>query len=228
MTRNTLLLIVAAVIGLLTFAGVSKFLDTRTKAALEDAGDSLRLHIAATDARLEAYSADSARFETEREQFDAVESSLRADLEVAEGKRQVVIVSRDSARATIQIDTLTAPLRNLLTLERKAAVSFRRERDILARRVRNLDARAVIDSTELAQLGALIRTVRAERDSAMTIIAGHEGRLEFNFFRNLFQDLPRKAACAGAGAIVAEVNNGKALTGAAIALGICLAGEAIF
>ncbi len=227
MTRNTLLLIVAAVIGLLTFAGVSKFLDTRTKAALEAAGDSLRLHIAATDARLEAYSADSARFETEREQFDAVESSLRADLEVAEGKRQVVIVSRDSARATIQIDTLTPQLRNMIVLEREVAVSFRRERDILARRVRNLDARAVIDSTELAQLGALIRTVRAERDSAMTIIAGHEGRLEFNFFRNLFQDLPRKAACAGAGAIVAEVNNGKALTGAAIALGVCLAVEAI-
>ncbi|KKK58842.1 hypothetical protein LCGC14_3040390, partial [marine sediment metagenome] len=79
-----------------------------------------------------------------------------------------------------------------------------------------------------AQLGALIRAVRAERDSAMVIIAGHEKRLEFNFFRSLFQDLPRKAACAVGGSIVAELNNGKALTGAAIALGVCLAVEAIF
>jgi hypothetical protein len=49
-----------------------------------------------------------------------------------------------------------------------------------------------------------------------------------NFFRDLFKDIPRKLACAGAGAVVAEINNGKALTGAAVALVICLAGEALF
>ncbi len=227
MTRNVMMAIVIAVIGLLVFAGVSKFFDARKIDALTDAGDSLRLHIAGTDVRLDAYSADSVEFEAKREEFRALESALRADLKTAEGRTQVVVVSRDSARVTIDIDTLTAPLRNLLNLERKAAVSYRRERDILARRVRNLEAKTVVDSTELAQLGALIRTVRAERDSAMTIIAGHEGWLGWSFAK-LFQDIPRKLACAGGGAIVAEVNNGKALTGAAIALGVCLAVEAIF
>ena len=228
MTRNAMLIIVAATIALLTFAGVSKFFDGRTKDALRAEADSLRLHITGTDVRLEAYSGDSARFETERQQFRALESSLRSDLRSAKGRTRVVIVSRDSAFATIDIDTLSAGLRNLLAIQREVAVSFRRERDILARRVRNLKARSVTDSTELVQLGVLIEAVRAERDSAMIIIAGHEKRLEFNFFRSLFQDLPRKAACAGAGAIVAEVNNGKALTGAAIALGVCLAVGAIF
>ncbi len=222
MTRNMMALIVLAVLVLLIGAGVSKYLDSRTIDALEVAATSLRLHISATDVRLEAYSLDSARFQTVRDSFRARESSLRADLKTAEGRTTVTIVSRDSARATIEIDTLTPQLRNMIVLEREAAVTFRVERDILARRVRNLEAISVIDSTELAQLGALIRAVRAERDSAMTIIAGHEARLEFNFFRSLFQDLPRKAACAGGGAVVAEVNKGEVLTGAAIGLGVCL------
>jgi len=223
MTRNLLALIVLAVLMLIVGAGVSKYLDGRTIDALEVAADSLRLEMAATDLLLLIYSADSTRFETEREQFRALESSLRSDLRSAEGRTRLVIVSRDSAFATIDIDTLSAGLRNLLAIQLEVAVSFRGERDILARRVGNLEARSVIDSTELAQLGALIRAVRAERDSAMTIIAGHEARLEFNFFRSLFEDLPRKAACAGAGAIVAELNDGQVLVGAAVALGVCLA-----
>ena len=227
MTRNAMLIIVAATIGLLTFAGVSKFFDARKIDKLKDAGDSLRLHIAATDVRLASYVTDSTNFAAARDSFDILSASLRHNLKIAKGRTRVVIVSRDSAFATIDIDTLSAGLRNLLAIQREVAVSFRRERDILARRVRNLKARSVTDSTELVQLGVLIEAVRAERDSAMIIIAGHEKRLEFNFFRSLFQDLPRKAACAGAGAIVAEINNGKALTGAAIALGVCLAVEAI-
>lgn len=226
MTRTVLTL---AILGCLVFigAGVSKYLDSRTIDKLEVAADSLRLHIAATDVRLEAYSADSTRFEAMRDSFRLVSSSLRADLKSARGRTRLVIESRDSARATIRIDTLTPQLRDMIVLEREAAVSFRVERDIFARRVRNLEARSVVDSTELAQLGALIRAVRAERDSAMVIVAGHEARLELSFFRSLFRDLPRKAACAGGGAVVAAVNNGKELTGAAIGLGVCLFVEAI-
>ena len=227
MTRTVLTL---AILGCLVFigAGVSKYLDSRTIDKLEVAADSLRLQIVATDVRLEAYSADSTRFEAEREQFRTLESSLRADLQAATGRTRLVIESLNSAQATIDVDTLSAGLRNLLAIQLEVAESYRSERDIMARRVRNLEAKSVVDSTELAQLGALIQAVRAERDSAMAIVAGHEARLEFNFFRSLFQDLPRKAACAAGGAIVAAVNNGKELTGALIGLGVCLAVEAIF
>lgn len=226
MTRTVLILATLAVM-LFIGSGISKYLDGRTIDALEVATDSLRLRIFATDLRLDIYTIDSARFEAKREQFRALESSLRADLKTANGRTRVVIKSLDSAYATIDIDTLSAGLRNLLAIQREVAVSFRRERDIFARRVRNLEARSVIDSTELAQLGALIRTVRAERDSAMTIIAGHEKRLEFNFFSKLFQDLPRKAACGVGGAIVAELNEGEVLLGAVIGLATCLVVEAI-
>ncbi len=220
MTRTVMSLVL---LGCLLFIGLGvwKYLDSRTIDKLQAAADSLRLEISATDVRLEAYSADSTRFQAVRDSFQVLSDSLQADLERAKGRTRVVIVSRDSARATIDLDTLTAPLRNLLTLERKAAVSFRRERDILARRVGNLEARSAIDSTELAQLNVLIRAVRAERDGAMSIIAGHEKRIGWSFAK-LFQDIPRKLACAGGGAIVAEVNDGNVLLGAVIGLATCL------
>ncbi len=221
MTRNIMLLIVLGTVSVLILAGVSKVLDSREIDELKAAATSLRLHVAATNVRLETYSADSVHFAAARDSFDLLNASLRHDLKLARGRTRVVVVSRDSARATIEIDTLTPQLRNMIVLEREAAVSFRRERDILARSVRNLEAKSVIDSTELAQLGALIRAVRAERDSAMKIIAGHEGRLGWSFGK-LFQDLPRKAACAGAGAIVAEINDGEVLLGAVIGLATCL------
>ena len=226
MTRNIMPLVVLGTVSVLILAGVSKVLDNRKIDELKAAGDSLRLHVAATNVRLETYSADSVHFAVARDSFDLLNASLRHDLKLARGRTRVVVVARDSARATIEIDTLTPQLRNMIVLEREAAVSFRRERDILARRVQNFEARSVIDSTELAQLGALIRAVRAERDSAMSIIAGHEGRLGWSFGK-LFEDIPRKLACATGGAIAAELNDGKALTGAAVALGVCLAVEAI-
>ena len=221
MTRNLMLLIVLGTVSVLILAGVSKVLDSRTIDALDVAADSLRLRIFATNLRLDIYTIDSARFQAQREQFRARQSALRHDLKLARGRTRVVVVSRDSARVTIEIDTLTPQLRNMIVLEREAAVSFRRERDIERGLRLNLEARSVIDSTELAQLGALIRAVRAERDSAMSIIAGHEGRLGWSFGK-LFEDIPRKLACAAGGAIVAEINDGEVLLGAVIGLATCL------
>ena len=221
MTRTGILWVLAACFAFVILSGISKYLDSRTIDALDVAADSLRLRIFATNLRLDIYTIDSARFQAQREQFRARQSALRHDLKLARGRTRVVIVSRDSARATIEIDTLTPQLRNMIVLEREAAVSFRRERDIERGLRLNLEARSVIDSTELAQLGALIRAVRAERDSAMSIIAGHEGRLGWSFGK-LFEDIPRKLACAAGGAIVAEINDGEVLLGAVIGLATCL------
>ena len=221
MTRTVLSL---AILGCALFIvlGVWKYLDSRTIDRLEAAASSLRLRISTTNARLKTYSVDSARFETERQQFHALEAALRADLNSARGRTRVVTESRDSAFATIDVDTLSAGLRNLLAIQREVAKSFKAERDLereLREKVLAQLARTVV---RLRKAEVLLSTVIAQRDSAVSIIAGHEKRLEFNFFRNLFQDIPRKLACAAGGSIVAEINEGDVLLGAVIGLATCL------
>ncbi len=227
MNRNVMLLIVAATFALLSLAGVSKFFDGRTISSLEAAGDSLRLRIAATNVRLDAYSADSTRFLVVRDSFELLSASLRADLKSARGRTRVVVVTRDSARATIDVDTLSAGLRNLLAIEREAAKSFETERDLERELREKTQAQLARTSARLREAQGLLWTVMAQRDSAMSIVAGHEKRLGWSFAK-LFQDIPRKLGCSAGGAIVAELNDGEVLLGAAIGLAACLIAEGIF
>ena len=99
-------------------------------AALKATGDSLRLRIVATDLRLDIYTVDSVRFVAARVRFDSIASSLRNDLRRVRGRGRVLSTSLDSARLTVQIDTLAPVLRGMILLERQMAESFMQERDL--------------------------------------------------------------------------------------------------
>ena len=222
------MLVVFVIAGLLAAAAVSKVLDARNIRALEDTGDSLRLEVAATNVRLEAFTGDSARFAAQRDSFDLLSARLTVDVQAARGRSRVAIVSRDSARATVQIDTLTPALRSLIVLEREAAVSFQQERD-LERELRiSTEAQLAAFRTRLAAAEALLFTITAERDTALSLVSRHEARLEFNLFRWFGEEIPQLLACSAGGAIVAVINDGDLLIGAGIGLAACVVKEAIF
>ena len=130
MTRLESFAIVLAVVILGVALIASKVLDARDIKALKVTGDSLRLHIAATDVRLDAFTSDSANFVAFRDSSEAVSASLRADLRRTRGRGRVVSASLDSARLRVQIDTLAPVLRGMILLEREMAQSFMQERDL--------------------------------------------------------------------------------------------------
>ncbi len=225
MTRNVILLVVAAVIALLTFTAASKYLDGRTiqdlrwrEAVQQTAAIRSNVRQAALMAQL---ASDSVAFAADT-------AALHKQLRTRQTQTVRIVQVRDAARATIDPDTLSAGLRNLLMLERNVAESFRSERD-LERQLRESAERQIATLLERQRaLRILLLDVTAQRDSALALSSDAIALVSPSFFRDLFKDIPRKLACAGGGAIVAEFNNGKALTGAAIALGVCLAAEAIF
>ncbi len=228
MTRNVMILIVAAVVGLLVFGGVSKFFDGRKIQDLRERQTVLQVTASASDERQAVLIAQLATDSVARDSLEQLNLELRHDLQRAQTQRVRIVQVRDSARATIEEDTLSAGLRNLLSIERGVAESFRVERD-LERGLKEGAERQIAQLLERQRaLRLLLLDVTAQRDSALALSSDAIDAASPNFFRDLFKDIPRKLACAGAGAIVAEINNGKALTGAAVALVICLAGEALF
>ena len=227
MTRNIMMLIVAATIALLTFAGVSKFFDARKIQDLRDRETAQQIAAQVSDERNAVLAAQLTADSVARDSLELVNATLRLNLQRAQTQTVRIVQVRDSARATIEEDTLSAGLRNLLSIEREVAESFRIERD-LKRELREGAEQQIATLLERQRaLRILLLDVTAQRDSALVLVGDAIDAVSPNFFRDLFKDIPRKLACGGAGAIVAEINNGKALTGAAIALGICLAVEAI-
>lgn len=225
MTRNIMMVMVVGAIALLVGSIAFKVLDSRTIKDLRERQTVLQVVASASDKRqavlMAQLVADSIAY------ADTI-GTLRSNLQAAQTQRVRIVRVRDSTRATIDPDTLSAGLRNLLSLERGVAESFRVERDL----ERDLRKMADVQVAQLLErqraLRLLLLDVTAQRDSALVLVGDAIAAASPNFFRDLFKDIPRKLACAGGGAVVAEVNNGKALTGAAIALGICLAVEAIF
>jgi len=228
MTRNVMLLVVIATISVLILAGVSKVLDAHDKAELRATGDSLRLHIAGTNVERDQLRNDSIVNAAWRDSVKILTDSLRSDLNEADEAAPAIVQARDSARATIQPGDLSPRALNMILLERRVAESTL-NRYTLEHSLRlNLEARSVIDSTELAQVRALIATVTGERDTAMSLVARHEARLDFNLWRFLGDEIPQLLACGGGGAVVAELYEGKVLVGAGIGVAACLVKEAIF
>ncbi len=224
MSRNVMFLIVAAVIGLLVFAGVSKFFDVRKIQDLQEREAVQQFAASESDKRqavlMAQIVADSIAY------ADTI-GTLRSDLRTAQTRTVRIVEVRDSARATIQEDTLSAGLRNLLELERGVATSFRVERDL----ERELRERAEVQIAKLVDrqraLRILLLDVTAQRDSALVLVGDAIAAASPSFFAKLFQDIPRKLACAGAGVTVASINDGDLLVGAGIGLAACLLVEAI-
>ncbi len=228
MTRNALLLIVAATIGLLTFAGVSKFFDGRTIDQLKDRLSVQKVEAAATDVLIDRVRRQAATDSANADSVVGMYAALRDSLTDARETTSTAIVRVVTVRSTINEDTLTAGLRTLLAAEREVCNACAAERNLERTRADKAESDLRLIRPRLDSARKLLFAVRAERDRALDLSGDAIAATSPNFFSKLFQDLPRKAACAGAGAIVAEVNDGKALTGAAIALGVCLAFEALF
>ena len=228
MTRNTMLLVVVAVLGLSLGSGLFKYLGSRETAALRATGDSLRLEVAATNVRLDAFSGDSARFQAFRDSTDALGSRLRAELQQVQGRTRGLTLSLDSARLTVHIDTLAPVLRGMILLEREMAQSFLQERDLERELRQSTETQLAAFRERLQAAEALIFSLRGERDSAMVLVARHESRLTFNLWRFLGDEIPQLLACSAGGAVVATLNDGNELIGAGIGLAACLVKGAIF
>ena len=227
MTRNALLLFLAACFAFGIMSGL-KYLDSRTIRDLRDREMALNFTANESDKRQATLMAQLATDSVVRDSLARFNERLRLDLEHAKTQRVRIVRVRDSIRATINEDTLSAGLRNLLDLERGVAESFRAELFI----ERELRKMAEVQVTQLLErqraLQLLVLDLQAQRDSALSLAGDAIDAAAPSFFRSLFQDLPRKAACAGAGAVVVELNDGKVLVGAVVALGVCLAVGGIF
>ena len=221
MTRTVLLLATLAVV-LFIGAGVSKYLSNRTIDRLKDRLATQEIAAIKTDARQDVLMAQLATDSVVRDSLTQFNVQLRSDLEHAKTQRVRIVHVRDSIRGTINEDTLTAGLRNLLDLERGVAESFRAE-PFIERELRKM---AEVQVAQLLKrqraLQLLVLDLQAQRDSALSLAGDAIDAAAPSFFRSLFQDLPRKAACAAGGAIVAEVNDGEVLHGAVIGLATCL------
>ncbi len=228
MSRNVMFLIVAAVIGLLAGGGVSKLFSTRVVDELKERLSVQSVEAAATDVLIGQIRQRAAN-DSMRAVADSIEKAhLRRDIVTARRRSVRATVRLDSIAATINEDTLTTGVQDLLAGQREVCKACAEERDLERTRADKAES-------ELSRIGPrfesnrlLLYRVQAQRDSALVLAGDAISAASPSFFRDLFKDIPRKLACAGGGAVVAEVNNGKALTGAAIALGLCLAMEAIF
>ena len=222
MTRNSLLPVVVGAAILVLGSLLSKYLDSRTIRDLRDREMALHFTANESDKRQAVLMAQLATDSVVRDSLARFNKRLRLDLEHAKTQRVRIVRVRDSIRATINEDTLSAGLRNLLDLERGVAESFRAELFI----ERELRKMAEVQVTQLLNrqraLQLLVLDLQAQRDSALSLAGDAIDAAAPSFFRSLFQDLPRKAACAAGGAIVAEVNNGEVLLGAVIGLATCL------
>jgi len=227
MTRAIACVLAAAVVLLIGFM-VVRHLEHKELNALRDRAGTFALRAVQSNRENTRLTGQLAADSVERDSIIQANDLLRRDLARARSQTTRLVQVRDSAAATIDVDTLSAGLRNLLSIERDVADSFRAERD-LERTLRESAEQQVAQLLERQRaLRILLLDVTAQRDSALALANDAIDFADPGFFRNLFQDLPRKAACAGGGAIVAEVNKGNILTGAAIGLGVCLAVEAIF
>ena len=227
MTRDTLLVIVAAVIILLTFAGVSKFFDARKTQDLRDRETAQQIAAQVSDERNAVLMAQLATDSVARDSLELLNVELRRDLQRARSQRVSIVQVRDSARATIEEDTLSAGLRNLLSIEREVAESFRGERDLERELKEGAEQQIATLLERQRALRILLLDVTAQRDSALVLVGDAIDAVTPNFFAKLFQDIPRKLACAGAGATAAAFNDGDVLLGAGIGLATCLVVEGI-
>ncbi len=227
MTRTGTLWILAACFAFVILSGIARYLDSRTIEDLRNREALQRTAAAVSDERNAVLAAQLTADSLARDSLELVNATLRLDLQRAQTQTVRVVQVRDSARATIEEDTLSAGLRNLLTLERGVAESFRVERDLERELKEGAEQQIATLLERQRALRILLLDVTAQRDSALVLVGDAIDAASPSFFRGLFKDIPRKLACAGAGGIVAEVNEGEVLLGAVIGLATCLVVEAI-
>ena len=189
---------------------------------LEAQLDSVKLSSAATDVLIGQVREDAASDAARADSVEVVIEAIRRDLTQARARSARVIVRVDSARATVDEDTLSAGLRNLLMIEREVAESYRVGWGLERRLREEAEAeltriRPILDRTRL-----LLFTVQSQRDTALAIGTSLLAQVNPGFWGSLWADLPQKAACGAGGAAVAALNEGDAFLGAGIGVAVCI------
>ena len=222
MTRTVIL---ALIFGCIVFigAGISKYLDSRTIRDLRDREMALHFTANESDKRQAVLMAQLATDSVVRDSLAWFNKRLRLDLEHAKTQRVRIVHVRDSIRATIDEDTLSAGYRNLLAVEREMAAIETVRADLAESLLRRVEQQNATLLERQRALRLLVLDLQAQRDSALALVGDAIDAAAPSFFRSLFEDLPRKAACAVGGMVVAELNDGQVLVGAVVALGVCLA-----
>ncbi len=221
-----------AAIGLALALGITakivQAIDSRKYDVLEETTDSLRLRAAATDVRIAAADARHLADSTWADSMLLVEAEIRDELRARERATRAARARLDSARATVDEDTLSAELRGLLAIEREVADGFRVERDLGAEILASTRARLVRAEASRDSLRALVLTLVPERDKALEIVAGYQARLDFNLWRWIGEEIPTLLACAAGGSIASVAAGGDVIVGAGIGLGSCVIVRAVF
>ena len=218
------------VIGAVLVFGVIPFfsaLRTGQRQALRDRATALNAAV-----EIGALALDSFRVNAVQDSISI--ARLQGEITLLEGEANVAHLETldalsllEGARLAVREDTLSPALQNLLRVERAVAESYRVELTIADARITRLDGIVRLTTTRADDASRLLWLVEQQRDTALSIVADYERRLEFSLANLLFQDLPRKAACAGGGATVAAFNKGDVMLGAVIALVTCLAVESV-
>lgn len=198
----------------------------------DDAGrrmrsEALEVRVERTNVLLDRYNRLAVQYRVRVTALQDTITQLEEEADVTQGTTLEALAVRQRARADVEEDILSPEVQLLLGAERAVAEGYRGQLAV-AIQARAVGARIVrIESARADEAVSLLWGVRAERDSALTLLADYRRGLDFSLSRLLFRDLPRKAACAGGGAAVAAINQGDVLLGAGVALVACLLMESI-
>lgn len=216
----------AAVVAILVlgFSAVARRVDDMDRRIRSEA---LEVRAKRTDQRLQVFSLRAEQDSTLIAWLQGDIIRLEEEADAAHETTVEALAARYGARARVQEDTLAPAFRQLLSAERTVAQSYRREFGIAVKARIASDSIALIESARADDAVSLLWGVRSERDSALTLLTEYRRSLDFSLSRLLFQDLPRKAACAGGGAAVAAINEGSVLLGAGVGLIACILVESI-
>ena len=219
-------LALAAVVALMVigFSAVARRVDDTDRRIRSEA---LEVRVRATDVTLDAFRVRAGQDSTRIAWLQSDIMRLEEEADVAHYSTLEALATLESTRAGVQEDTLAPALRQLLGAERDVAQSYRRELGVAIQARAASDSIVQIESARAEEAVSLLWDVRAERDSALTLLADYRRSIEFSISRLLFRDFPRKAACAGGGAAVAAINKGDVLLGAGVGLAACLVMESI-
>ena len=190
--------------------------------------DSLRTEATKTDLVIAAAAERAISDSIWRDSATAVIAEVEAELQARERLTRAMRGRLDSARATVDEDTLSAELRGLLAIERGVAEGYRVERDLGAEILATTRAQLAREEAARAALARLVVTLAAERDTALAIITTFERRIEFNLWRWIGAEIPTIVGCAAGGAIASAIAQGDLLIGAGVGVTSCVLVRVVF
>lgn len=218
---------IAFMIGILVVMPVLKSVRDSGEQELRDRSTALRAEVELGERALTTFKIDAVQDSILIARLQGEVTALEGEANDAHTETLATLALLESARSNIREDTLSPGLQNLLHIERAVANSYRLELGVANVRITRLDSIVQLAVARADGASLNLWRVTAQRDSALAIIAGHESALDFSLAGLLFQDLPRKAACAGGGATVAAYNRGDVMLGAVIGLVACMAVESL-